>query len=73
MIKNSKRNFIIFLVIEKLLHEYFFDSIVRSVIFFYSSKSLYRDRSIDNVLDQSDQFLDEEGLKRIGDTWTKRD
>ena len=34
MIKNSKRNFIIFLVIEKLLHEYFFDSIVRSFILF---------------------------------------
>ena len=73
MIKNSKRNFIIFLVIEKLLHEYFFDSIVRSFYTFYSSKSLYRDRSIENVLNQSDQFLGEEGLKRIGNTWTKRD
>ena len=73
MIKNSKRIFIIFSTMEKLLHEYFFNLIVRSFLLFQSSISLYRDRSIENLLNQSDQFLGEEGLKRIEKTWTKRD
>ena len=65
MIKNSKRIFIIFSSKEKLLHEYFFNLIVRSFLLFKCSISLYRDRSIENLFNQSDQSLGEEGLKRI--------
>ena len=65
MIKNSKRILIIFSSKEKLLHEYFFNSIVRSFLLFKCSISLYRDRSIENLVNQSDQSLGEEGLKRI--------
>ena len=65
MIKNSKRVLIIFSSKEKLLHECFFNSIVRSFLLFKCSISLYRDRSIENLFNQSDQSLGEEGLKRI--------
>ena len=65
MIKNSKRILIIFSSKEKLLHECFFNSIVRSFLLFKCSISLYRDRSIENLFNQSDQSLGEEGLKRI--------
>ena len=65
MIKNSKRILIIFSSKEKLLHEYFFNSIVRSFLLFKCSISLYRDRSIENLVNQSDQSFGEEGLKRI--------
>ena len=65
MIKNSKRILIIFSTKEKLLHEYFFNLIVRSFLLFKCSISLYRDRSIENLFNQSDQSLGEEGLKRI--------
>ena len=65
MIKNSKRILIIFSSKEKLLHEYFFNLIVRSFLLFKCSISLYRDRSIENLFNQSDQSLGEEGLKRI--------
>ena len=65
MIKNSKRILIIFSTKEKLLHEYFFNLIVRSFLLFQCSISLYRDRSIENLFNQSDQSLGEEGLKRI--------